>query len=161
LKNYLEKHHFASHAAYQQYADDLLQHKINLMLGKEPEIQNERVNWQYDSLRTMPSEHVINESVDSVLHRDDLRQINNNNEQELLSGIHGEPVPCSDMVQPEQVDQIEHLNEMSGRKEVDSVRDLLNKQVYREARDVMVMPNAMTHTRNLYENKLILKMMEP
>lgn len=50
---------------------------------------------------------------------------------------------------------------MSGRKEVDSVRDLLNKQVYREARDVMVMPNAMTHTRNLYENKLILKMMEP
>ena len=24
LKNYLEKHHFTSHAAYKQYADDLL-----------------------------------------------------------------------------------------------------------------------------------------
>jgi len=79
LKNYLEKHHFSSHAAYQQYADDLLQHKINLMLGKVPEDSSERINWQVDNLRTMPSEHIINESVDSVLHRDDLRQIDNDN----------------------------------------------------------------------------------
>ena len=49
------------------------------MLGKVPEDSSERINWQVDNLRTMPSEHIINESVDSVLHRDDLRQIDNDN----------------------------------------------------------------------------------
>lgn len=68
------------------------------MLGKVPEDSSERINWQVENLRTMPSEHFIDESVDSVLYRDDLRQIDIDNSQELLTGIHGEPVPKADMV---------------------------------------------------------------
>jgi hypothetical protein len=47
VKDYLENYHFTSHAAYQQYADDLLKHKVEAMLGKSSE-GAAMVDWQLD-----------------------------------------------------------------------------------------------------------------
>lgn len=58
VKDYLERYNFTTHAAYQQYADDLLKHKVEIMLGEMPEKSDSAmVNWELGKNRTMPAEH--------------------------------------------------------------------------------------------------------
>lgn len=157
VKDFMEKYHFTSSSAFKQYADDLLQNKIDAMLGKDTtnEADAATMDWQIGNMRTMPSEHVINEDVDSVLHRSDIQELYKVDSAELVSGLHGGDVAESLRKQPEQEIKMHHQNADSNIKETDNIRDYLNKQVYRKARDACRMPEGMEATRNFYENKLI------
>lgn len=46
-----------------------MQHKIEMLLGKSSEDDAAMVEWQVGMNRTLPSEHKIHDSVDSVVER--------------------------------------------------------------------------------------------
>jgi len=161
VKDYLEKHHFTSHAAYQQYADDLLKHKVEIMLGEMPEKSDSAmVNWELGINRTMPAEHLIQESIDSVLYRDDITRINKIDEKDLLTGLHGDPVPITD-AKADSAELIEYRNPVTGNIETDTIRNIMNKKVYREAQVTVMMNEDIKPARNMFENLIIKEFMNP
>lgn len=69
IKDYLEQHHYSSTQAYKAYSNELLQHKIEMLLGKSAEEEAAMIEWQVGMNRTLPSEHKIHDSVDAVVER--------------------------------------------------------------------------------------------
>lgn len=53
------------------------------------------------------------------------------------------------------------MNDATGAEEEDTVRDYFNKIVYREARELVELDKAMIPTKNLYEHRFLLQMVEP
>ena len=109
----------------------------------------------------MPSEHQINESVDSVLHRDDIYDVAQREPQILGSGLLGKEIIEDDANQPEQVTMVDYKDPVTGKIERMSQRDLMNKKIYREAKTLVQLPHGMEPTKNLYENLLLKEMLEP
>lgn len=213
VKDYLEKHHFTSHEAFQVYSSDLLKQKLDKMLGKAPEYSEDPIDWQVGKNRTMPSEHKINDSVEDVMARtvekvhrtmmvseipeglvtpEEVEIINNDkifdfmdtyvprstedldsSEDEYTEDSDLEPYDETQVVEPieysekgyavqmEQNTLVEHTHPQTGVKEVDNLRDYMNKQVYREARELCELDKAMIPTKNLYEHQFLLQMIEP
>lgn len=161
VKDYFERHHFTSYQAYQRYADDLLKQKVDQLLGKADSTSAAQIDWQLGKNRTMPSEHQINESVDSVLHRDDIYDLSNREPQTLGSGLLGKEFIDEDAKQPAQSIMVDYTDPVTGKVEQMSQRDLMNKKIYREARALSKLPNGMEPAKNLYENLILKEMLEP
>lgn len=81
-----------------------------------------------------------------------------NDSNELLSGLHGEPVSIDDAKAASST-MIEYKNPVTGNIETDTVRNILNKKVYREAQEVVKRSDDITPAKNMFENLIIKEFM--
>ena len=65
------------------------------------------------------------------------------------------------MDDPEAENYIVYKDGATGRELTDTFRDYHNKEIYRKARESVEMPIQMEPTKNLYEHRILLAMMEP
>ena len=137
LRRYLNNYHYSSPAAYAGYTSDLLQTKLERILGKQPDAAS--IDWQIGEFRTHPIDHISpasEEQIDKYL-------------QAVLSG------------KEEAEPKVEIFNQVTQKAEYPSVRDAELRNLIRDASTLTELPSDAIAMRNIFENKLLQEMINP
>ena len=138
LGQFLHNNHYSSPAAYADYTSDLLQSKLEAILGKKPD-EAASIDWQIGEFRTQPLDPLSPDSEEQI-------------EQFLQAVQAGTEEPDR---------KVEVFNEVTQKMEYPSVRDEELRNVIRDASALTELPSDAIAMKNVYANRLLQEMISP